>query len=666
MKIAKIFLAALVLFAALGLEARAEQPLVQEGKTSVFQRVVSHPEAVLYADADATREAGHPRTFTSYYVYERKGDMMRVGVSTTKSDGWLKISQVTECPQAITMVFTDQMGREPVLFFRDKNALVELCNSEGIGNTVKQYATLFANPDAPKPADLPVIASEPMGEAGQVARDSFYLLPVLNIDRQFEDGGTQLLEVASIDPGVAKAKGDDGAQGAAKAADEPMKTGIVFLIDTTISMGPYIEQTRKVINTIFNSLEKSPAKDNVAVAVVAFRSNVDKRPKTEYNTRIISDFVTVNDRAKLDKLLNDLQESSAPTHAYDEDSLSGVKEAVDALSWDKVNSKAMLLITDAGPLGADDPTGATGMSPEAMADYLRAKNIYLTVAHVLGPTPAAKKDRPYAEKSYRALSRLSNGRSSYIPINAPDAATGAAEFDKVANTMAQTYCTLAERQMQGKMLAKPSTKDLPKTASAEEQAKHTAEAIGYAMQLQFAGDKNKTRAPEVVKAWIADADLPSLESDPDAAPVPVAYPAVLLTKTQLSQLRDQIKSIIKVADEAFLQDSENFNFYEQLISAAAQASRDPSQFSNDPGANLAQKGVLLEVLGDLPYKSQILRLKQEDWSNMSTGEQREFIKRLKGLVRNYDAYDSDNQRWEGFGSKNANEWVYRVPLNMLP
>ena len=76
--------------------------------------------------------------------------------------------------------------------------------------------------------------------------------------------------------------------------------------------------------------------------------------------------------------------------------------------------------------------------------------------------------------------------------------------------------------------------------------------------------------------------------------------------------------------------------------------------------------MLLEVLDGLPYQSRVLGLKQEDWTNMSTGEQREFIKRLKGLVRRYDEYDRDNAHWESFGAKDRSEAVYRVPLSMLP
>lgn len=654
-----ILLIAAFLFA--GAYVQAEQPLTQEGKKTVFQRVVTHPGATIYKDESASESARKPRTFTALYIYEKKGDMLRVGPSASRSEGWVKASEVTEWPQAITMLFTDQFGnREPVLFFRDHQALVDLCNSDGIGDTVKEYVSLFENPEAPKPADLPVIATEPLAREGQISQKNFYLLPVLAIDQQFKEGGAQLLEVASIDPGIS----GTGAQGAREDTGvvKGMKTGLAFVVDTTISMGPYIEQTKQAIRSIFEKLKNSPAKDNVEIAVVAFRSNPELRKATEYNTRQITDFVSVNDQAALEAALQGLEECAASTHAFDEDSMAGVKEAIDGLSWNRVDARAMLLVTDAGPLAADDPAGKTGMSPEAMADYLKTKKIYLTVAHVI--TPAGKKDKPYAEKSYKALSLLSNNRSSYVPIHAPDPKTGAAEFKKVADMLGNVYTKVSEQSMRQKAPEKPV--EAPVAASAEELARQTAEAIGYAMRLQFAGDRNKTRAPQVVKAWIADADLASLEANPSDAPVPVVTPAVLLTKSQLSRLREQVRNIVATAEEAFLQDSANFNFYEQLISAAAQMSRDPASFSDAPDANLAQKGVLLEVLDGLPYKSQVVRMKQEDWTNMSTGSQQEFIRRLKGLLKLYEEYDRDNEKWESFGADDPNEWVYRVPLTALP
>lgn len=442
-----------------------------------------------------------------------------------------------------------------------------------------------------------------------------------------------------------------------------MSTGLAIVIDTTISMKPYIDETLKMVRTVYDKLSKSGVADNVGIAVVAFRSNTSKSPGIEYTTKVISDFKRINDRKELERLLAQVEEAKAATHAFDEDSIAGVMEAADSLSWDQFSARAMLLITDAGPLGAGDSTAKTGMSPEAMADYLRTNNIFLTTFHVR--TPAGKKDHSYAEKSYRALSLLSNGQSSYIPLQAKTTKEAASSFARASETLASTYLEIVENESRNE-LVKPEMIDPPKQSTPEEKARYIAEITGYAMRLQFAGNRKGTEAPSVVSAWISDSDLAGIEKNPDSAPVPAVYPAVLLTKSQLSQLRKQLKTIIQSAEEAFFRDNENFNFYEQLISAAAQMSRDPSQFNQSPEANLAQRGVLLEVLDGLPYKSRILGMRQDDWTNMSTGEQQDFIRRLKGLVRRYEEYDRDNEHWEGFGESNPNEWVYRVPLNVLP
>lgn len=636
------------------LPAYAEQPLLQEGKRTVYQRVVSHPGATMYADESAGQEIGKPLTFTSFYVYEDKGDMLRVGRSASESDGWLKKSDVTVWPQAITMVFAKQMGRSPALFYRDHNTLVELCEADNIAGKVADYEKKFES----GAKDSPVIAMEPGEKEGTISQKSFYLLPVLNMDDQFKEGGTQLIEVACIDPGNSDGRKPD------KAGGKKMTTGIVFVLDTTKSMGAYVEKSKDIVRKTLSELKSSPAKDNVKFAVVAFRRNPSLAPKTQYNTKIISDFMSADESDKMERALKGAAETSESTGpGWDEDSLAGVQEAIESLSWDGIDSRAMLLVTDAGPLAPDDPAGSTGMTPEAMAGLLKSKNIYMTVAHV--KSPGGKEDHPYAEKSYRELALMGNGRSSYIPIDAPNPVAGANSFDKVGTIIAEKYRQITEMTAKGEQARKPEEQDLPESASPEEKAKQMAEAIGYAMQLQFKGDQNQTTAPHVVSAWMADADLRNLEANPDNAPVPVAWPAVLLTKSQLSQLRKQVGLIIQNAEEAFLSGNENFNFYEQLISAAAKMSSDPTAFNKDPNANLAQKGVLLEVLDGLPYKSQILRMQQEDWTNMSTGEQQEFIKRLKGLLKLYDKLDgSDN--WEGFGSQKSNEWVTRVPLSQLP
>lgn len=634
-------------------------PLLQEGKKTLFQRVVSHPGARLYAGAEAGSAVikDSVKTFTVYYVYARQGERLAVGVNSNAVDGWIDAATLTEWPQAITMLFTERMGRMPVLFFKDHKTLVDTCQSDDLGARMKNLNEQVQKATAGQALpDLPVIAAEPDDAKGAVSRGRFYLMPVLAVDDQFGEQ-TKLLQVASIDPGAA----EDAAKKPQQAGESAeLSTGIAFVVDTTISMKPYIEQTKAMIRSIYDELEKSPHGEKVAFAVVAYRNNPKERPGLEYLSRVISDFKTVSNRAELETALGNLDEATASSHSFAEDAMAGVKSAVDGLSWDKYGSRVMLLVSDAGFLPGSDPASSTRLDAQEMADYLKTNRIWTTAAHV--KTPAGKKDHASAEKSYRELTRLDSSSSSYVSIDASTPAVGAAEFGKVGRALADGYRNMVEATATGQLLSKPAEPIV--TTSPEERARQIAEVSGYAMQLDFIGARQGNRAPSVVSAWIADADLEKLSRTQQGAPVIAAQPAVLLTKNQLSDLSAQLKIIIEQAERTKRTDSRDF--FESILSASAQLARDPSRFSRQPGQNLAQSGVLGEYLEGLPYKSDILLMREEDWYNKSTGEQTAFINRLKSRLARYEEYDKDRANWESFGATNPGDWVYRVPLSMLP
>lgn len=641
--------------------AGQRQPLLQEGKKTLLQRAISHPGAVLYAGPEATAKVLNDKvkTFTSFYVYGRKDGRVEVGVSDRKVDGWLDEAKTTGWNQALTMLFTSRMGRQPVLFFKDHKALEDTCTDEKLGEKIKQLTeAMSANKDVP--ADFPVIAVEPTDKA--VAEKNFYLLPVLNVDNSFGDK-TKLLEVASIDPGMGGGSKDGKAAAGTAGGNKDLNTGFVFVIDTSISMKPYIDQTLKQLRAIYDELEKNPHGDKIAFAVVAFRSDVKRTPGLEYTAKVISDFKNVKQRAELENALAQVSEATVSSHAFNEDSFAGVKEAVDKLAWDNYGSRVMLLISDAGPLREGDKSSSTGMSPAVLADYLRNHKIYLTVVHVKSPSGA--KNHASAEKAYRELSQQSDNKASYIPLDASTPAKGAAAFDGVGRRLAKGYDQLVTATAEGKLLTAPRETSPEKKLTPEEEAQRIAESTGYAMQLQFLGNKQGTRAPSVVKAWVADADLEKLSRDPQGQPVIAIQPALLVTKTQLSQLRAQLKAIFENAQQSFLKDDAK-NFFQSILSAAAQMTRDPNAFTHAPGKNLAQTGVMGEFLEGLPYKSRIMNLTEDQWYQMSTGEQKDILNHLEARIKLYEEYDRDSSNWEGFGSPNRDEWVYRIPLDMLP
>ena len=644
--------------------AADRQPLLQEGKKTLYERVVSHPGAKLYAGPEEGAAVVKPevKTFTALYVYARQGSRLEVGASSTAADGWLDAAAATPWPQALTMLFTERGSRSPVLFFKDHEAIVATCTDNALDAKLEQYAAAITAAKAGQtiPADLPVIAAEPSDAEGAVSRNRFYLMPLFGVDTRFP--GTQLIEVASIDPGSGGAKAAAGGGGplqAKNAAPAELSTAVAFVIDTTISMRPYIEQSLAVIRNIYNALENSPHKGKVAFAVVAFRNSTAATPGLEYTSKVVSDFKTVSDRRSLEDALAVVREATASSHSFDEDSLSGVKTAVDSLSWQQYGSRVMLLVSDAGPLAGADKYSATRMEPSEIADYLRTKGIWLTAVHV--KSPSGKKDHPYAAKAYKDLARMSDGTVSYLGIDATTPQHGAAQFDQIGKTLAQGYLGLVTATAEGKLLQKP--KEEPVAQDPEARAKQLADISGYAMQLEFLGAKRQNQAPSVVRAWIADTDLGALAKGLPNPPA-TAEPAVLLTKNQLSDLSKRLKIVLDEATTS--QRLGNTGFFQSIISAAAQLTRDPSRFSAAPGLNLAQTGVLGEYLDGLPYKSDILGMTEADWYNKSVGEQTQFINRLRSRIARYDEYDKDRGNWESFGSPNAGDWVYRVPLTVLP
>ncbi|WP_165064266.1 vWA domain-containing protein [Desulfovibrio sp. ZJ200] len=630
-------------------------PLLQEGKTSLFQRVVSHPGAKLLAEpkADAKTVRENVVPFTAFYVFARNGNWLQAGLSAVAPEGWLEAGQATDWNQSLTLLFAPRAGREPVLFFKTEQDLSALCAAEDMEKQLDALlaaAARLSPADSGTPpaaaADLPILASEPAGAQGAVSEKRFYLMPILDMKDPFE--GVKFLRVASIDPGQ-YGKGGKGRNG-------PPKTGIALVIDTSISMKPYIDQSLNVVRRIYDTIEKDKLADKVGFAVVAFRSSTRATPGLEYVAKVVSDFATAKNRKSLEEKLAQAQEAKISSHDFNEDSLAGVYKAVQDLNWEEYSSRLILVITDAGPLKSGDPYASVAMGVNELNDLARQKGIWITVLHI--KSPGGVKNHGYAEQSYRALGRLSGQRSNYQAVSAPTPAEGARQFAAVAKTLAEGMVAMVKNTAEGKVMTRPRD-EKPQNLTPEQAAARLAATLGYAMQLEYLGRARENQAPSVVNSWIADMDLKRLARHEQSPSVEVA---VLLTKNQLNDLSAQLKAIIDNAERTKKTDSHDF--FQGILSASTRMARDPNLPTR--GKSLAELGVLAEFLEGLPYKSDIMLLREEDWYRMSIGEQTAFINRLKSRLARYEEYDKDRANWESFGQANAGDWVYRVPLSMLP
>jgi len=629
------------------------KPLLLPNKKTLFQRVVSHPGANLYVSADQSSPLVQARVkpFTVFYVYARTAvdgtEWLKVGPSAScQLSGWVQGAFVSEWRQSLTLIFTERSARKPVLFFNSLEALEKVAGSTSPGQRVDELTGQFTGiklGSLPEVEDFQIVAMEPREEA--VSRQRFYMMPIFQTVELFE--GVKFLEVASIDPGTWELPGNT-----------ELRTAIVFVIDTTISMKPYIERTREAVRRIYDAIEEADLSDKVAFGLVAFRSSTEVNPELEYMTKVASDLRDGNQRAAFEEALMTTEEARVSTHSFNEDALAGLKSAIEDLNWQPYQSRLIFLITDAGAIRNDDPYSSTGMNEPEIADIAAANGIKTFVLHIKTPLGKRLKNFHYAESQYRTLTGQSDPTIGdlYVPIDASQTALGVKTFGRVVEGVAGQMVDLVRTTSAGERLRMPD-RQYTEADDIVADAKRKAAVLGYSMQLEYLGKRGNVQAPQVITSWVSDMDL----SKPD---IPSFNVTVLLTKNQLSDLHQRLKIIFDQAQRTKRTGARDF--FEGILSAAAQISRDPSQFSRKPYQNLGQLGLIGEFLDDLPYRSSIMRLTEEDWYRMSVGEQQALIDDLKSKFKRYQQYHDDVDNWISFGATDPGDTVYRVPLSMMP
>ncbi|MGN0909370.1 MAG: serine/threonine protein kinase, partial [Succinivibrio sp.] len=181
--------------------------------------------------------------------------------------------------------------------------------------------------------------------------------------------------------------------------------------------------------------------------------------------------------------------------------------------------------------------------------------------------------------------------------------------------------------------------------------------LGHAMMLAYLGNVNGTVPPDFFKGWISDRDLKSHNKIS-------AEPVVLLTKSQLSDLKDITQRVLDSANKGLLDADQMFS---QLRSIAASMGRDPQSLKQADSLKLGQMGLFGEYLDDLPYKSRLQELDEETWMSMGPDEQNRAIEDLEQKLTYYQKCNDDASKWIKLADDaQASESVYPVSLEALP
>ncbi len=625
----------------------ADKPLLQEGKKTLYQRVLTTPGCTLSSQAGQEAGALQP-TFSRFYVYERDSstgaEWLKVGPdSYGKTVGWLPGSCVVDWKMQLSLALTNPANRDRLLFFKDRNTLESILDSQDSAASVAPIRSALA---ANEPVDS-VISQEP--ELFVDLKEQFYLLPILSGEEVMTEEGfrTRLLNIASV---TKDAVGHNN--GAAPDTSRQLKefsAAVVFVIDSTMSMQPYIERTRQAVRDIYQRVEDENLGNQVKFGLISYRSSLKDRPGLEYLTKKFADPSTVADGADFLNKIKDLKQATVSTAYWYEDPMAGVMQALEDVQWNEFGARYIVLITDASAMEGDDVLSSTGLNAEQVRIEASKPGVAIYTLHL--KTPKGVHDHARAEAQYRTLSTYSGTNTSlYYPVNAGDVN----QFGKKVDALANAITGQVKAAYMGDDAVGSAT--FAQTEE-EEQLLEDSKLIGHAMQLAYLGRETGAQAPSFFEAWISDRDL--VEQN-----IPTTDVRVLLTKAQLSDLSDIMKEILDAANAGLISPAEMFN---RLRSVAATMGADPNQLQQKDSAKLAEMGMMGEYLEDLPYQSEVLNLDEETWKSWDGLAQERFIRNVSTKQRYYQRVNADADRWVSLTEgADPREDVSPVPLEMMP
>ncbi len=629
--------------------AGGDEPLLMEGKRELYQRVLAVPGARMATKAGAEgHEAVTP--FTAFYVYSRRmldgAEWVEVGTDRHGSRaGWLRLDSTLEWNHGLTATFRDPAGHDRVLLFKDQESVRQLARQNNSATYDRLYREAVQENLS---ADSPVIAIQPPGHID--IRDDFYLVPI----RRYEDiylGSEQarLLQVSSV-PMVAEERIPDEKP----VGSHTYTAGLAFVIDSTLSMDPYIDRTREAVKKIYDTLGTANLLGNVNFGLVAFRDNLAAAPRLDYLARTYVNLEQGRDGKGFLSRVESLQAASISSRDFKEDAYAGVKQAIESMNWTGHDARYIVLVTDAGPRNADDLLSSTGLGATSLRQLALDKGIAIFVLHLL--TPANMADHDQDALQYRELADYPDIGSLYYGVPTGDIAKFGKVLDALAGQITEQVRIVASG---GKVPVPVPTSDDEQLASLQARVAK----LGHALRMRYLQKTEGGQVPNVFNAWMLDRDF----DDPERPTLDVR---VLLTRDQLSELHGVLTRVLNTAEEGLLSPQ---NFLDELKSLAATVSRSPEQLGGTTattagkGNSLADLGFIQEYIEDLPYTGEVMGLSLDDWQSWSTLRQVDFLNRLEEKVSYYRALHDHTDLWVSLdGGPVGGDSVYPVPLEMLP
>ncbi|MCB1750084.1 MAG: VWA domain-containing protein [Gammaproteobacteria bacterium] len=575
--------------------------------------------------------------------------------------GWMQAVDLLEWRQALVVAYTHPgvfgEGRQRVLMFRQKSALLALLQSDDpAAQAISLYRRLAGGEVPPE-----LISKEPERFV-DISRD-FYLLPIVDYEQiDWEGDEVRVLQLASALPGKRGAdRLDDPTyrQAAMKKPEQVMETAVrglnidlVFVMDMTRSMQPYIDKTREAIRAIANRASEAGLEERIRYGLVGFRDDVALTPELEFTSRNFTPELLAIDAFE-NLLHTGIRASEKSSVGYAEEVFAGVDTALGS-NWRPASLRFIVLVGDASshPVGhAQNTTGKDAATLQLEADDAQ---VHIMALHLVNP--AHPEDHEPAQRQYATLSHIRGSQNEAALVSLSTEDTGG--FQAAVEEIGGSITGIVQRAQRGQLEdfsdlgpAPDSPAPLPEDPAG--QAGKAVRAVINAAMMEYLG--RDVDAPKDILAWTLDRDL----TNPSIVSLDVR---VLLNRRQLNDLILALDRVIQAMDRASIS---NKQFFTALQEVAGQTMKDPDALT--PNLKLSQTGLLPAYIGALPYRSEILHLTEAMFASMTAELRSDLDSRLRAKLQSYRDISSDVDGWKSLYPGSAElDKVYPLRLDYLP
>lgn len=627
-----------------------------EAATQLPLRILPRPFASMYREASAAEDAvvqANVPAFKPLYVFDRQGldlsqpseprGWYRVGRSKSEPEGWMQAKDVLEWRQALLVSYTHPgnplEGRSPVLMFNDRAALEAVVDDMDMAGKAKGIYEAINGGNIPDS----VVSMEPQRFVDITRK--FYVLPILQWSQTRIDGDdVRLLQLAAAVPG---SRGADTLASpdyleqaqvgrSAGGAMSDLKTDVVFVIDTTRSMQPFIDMTREAVAGMTRKFSAETA-DRFRFGLVVYRDSLEVAPQLEYATRNLTPELVPGDKL-VELLETDGGATAVGSVDYAEEAFAGVDVALRS-KWRDGALRFVILIGDASSHPKGHPQNTTGKDETDLRREYDDAQVHLFAIHL--QDSRAAEDHPLALAQFSHLSRV-RGDAESSAIREINAFEEQQYRDLVEHLTSRINARLNET------MGASAAADPAGAAPLEEFDK-----LWEAALIEYVG--KEATPPKDIVAWTLDRDL----INPADRSLEVR---VLVTREQLSSLALSLDQVVQALMRAEVTQGQ---FFEALQSVSGQAMKRPDELGG--ATTLAQSGLLPAFIQSLPYKSDILSLTDDMFASM-TAEQRSQLE--WSVLAKLDQYRTINEQVDAWFRLNDTdpdqELVYPLHLDYLP